>query len=183
MVDRIHACIHGPPTDALPQIWKKFLDVTRDVDVSAAPKANGSPGGDPAATGAVDEGSGKDAAKSSAKDDKAKEAEAAEKESRGLDELLQQHGAAKFKQAFWDYCILEDPDSLMLRFLRARSWDVEKAFAMLASTVKWRIETDVRGILEKGEEGLCEEPGVKKNLSMAKCYFHGTDRQGRYVGR
>lgn len=75
----------------------------------------------------------------------------------------------------------EQPDAVMLRFLRARSWDVDQAFKMLASTIKWRIETDVEGILAKGEEGLAKQEGVKKNLGMAKCYFHGTDKQNRPV--
>lgn len=67
----------------------------------------------------------------------------------------------------------------MLRYLRARSWDVSKAFNMLANALKWRLDNDVAGIIERGEEGLCKEEGIKKNFGMAKCYFHGTDRGGR----
>lgn len=73
-------------------------------------------------------------------------------------------------QHFWLFCMAEDPDVLMLRFLRARKWDVEKAFNMLTSTIKWRIDTDIAGILERGEEGLCKSEGVKKNFKLGKSF-------------
>lgn len=96
-----------------------------------------------------------------------------------LDDLLKDHGAAQLHKAFWQFCMGEDPDALLLRFLRARKWDVDKAWKMLASTLKWRIETNIDPIIAAGEEGLCKDEGVKKNFELGKCYYHGTDKEGR----
>ncbi|KAI8995140.1 CRAL-TRIO domain-containing protein [Gaertneriomyces semiglobifer] len=71
-------------------------------------------------------------------------------------------------------CAFDAPDQFMLRFLRARKWDVTKAVQMCISTLQWRIETDIRGVLTKGEEGL--DPA---ELECNKSYFMGTDLQGR----
>ena len=49
---------------------------------------------------------------------------------------------------FWRMVKADHPDSLFLRFLRARKWDVSKAIVMLVATMRWRNkELDVRSIL------------------------------------
>ena len=168
------------------QIWKLFLDATKDVDIAEVGSSRGAntdpdPSSSNSSTEATADAGGKDAAKKQAKDDDAKEKQAEAEEAKALAQLLEKHGAEGLKRGFWQYAIGEDPDALMLRFLRARSWDTEKAFHMLASTIKWRLDTDVAGIIAMGEEGLCKLPGVKKILALGKCYYHGTDRQGRPV--
>jgi hypothetical protein len=90
----------------------------------------------------------------------------------------------------------EHPDSLLLRFLRARKWDVGKAFAMMASNILWRKEAGVdEEVLPQGEEFALEQsrsasatPKEKKNgadfinqLKSGKSYLHGFDRDGRPV--
>lgn len=42
------------------------------------------------------------------------------------------------RQSFWSMVKNDNPDALLLRFLRARKWDVEKALVMLVSTLQWR---------------------------------------------
>lgn len=45
---------------------------------------------------------------------------------------------------FWRMVKSDHPDSLFLRFLRARKWDVNKAIVMLVATMRWRSkEIDV----------------------------------------
>ena len=45
---------------------------------------------------------------------------------------------------FWRMVKADHPDSLFLRFLRARKWDVNKAIVMLVATMHWRSkELDV----------------------------------------
>ncbi|RKO84765.1 hypothetical protein BDK51DRAFT_52905, partial [Blyttiomyces helicus] len=51
----------------------------------------------------------------------------------------------------------DDPDQLVLRFIRARKWDVEKAVAMTLNAIRWRLEFDVANLLEKGEQVLDPE--------------------------
>lgn len=90
----------------------------------------------------------------------------------------------------------EHPDSVLLRFLRARKWDVGKAFSMLSSNMLWRKQADVDDdILPKGElyslersrnENLSakekkEGEDFISQLKMGKSFLHGFDRQGRPV--
>ncbi|CAG8049500.1 unnamed protein product [Penicillium olsonii] len=90
----------------------------------------------------------------------------------------------------------EHPDSLLLRFLRARKWDVGKAFSMMASTILWRKEMEVDDeILPRGEAYALEQSRGKgvsakekkegadliNQLKMGKSFLHGFDREGRPV--
>lgn len=90
----------------------------------------------------------------------------------------------------------EHPDSLLLRFLRARKWDVGKGFAMMMSNILWRKEVHVDDdILPKGELHALEQSRDEKlstkeqkegrdfieQLKMGKSFLHGFDKQGRPV--
>jgi hypothetical protein len=90
----------------------------------------------------------------------------------------------------------EHPDALLLRFLRARKWDVGKAFSMMASHILWRKELEVDNeILPRGEEyalnqSRSSEASAKdkkdgadfiNQLKMGKSFLHGFDREGRPV--
>ncbi|KAJ5951215.1 uncharacterized protein N7479_009628 [Penicillium vulpinum] len=90
----------------------------------------------------------------------------------------------------------EHPDSLLLRFLRARKWDVGKAYSMMTSNILWRKELEVdEEILPQGEEYALEQSrsatatskekkeGVDfmNQLRMGKGFIHGFDRDGRPV--
>lgn len=45
---------------------------------------------------------------------------------------------AELREAFWSMVKSDNPDALLLRFLRARKWDVEKALVMMVATMQWR---------------------------------------------
>ena len=97
------------------------------------------------------------------------------------------------RKAFWGMVKNDHPDGLLLRFLRARKWDVERALIMLISTMQWRMhEMHVdEDVIKKGEGGAAAESqssnaATKKEgedfmaqLRLGKSFLHGTDREGR----
>ena len=96
------------------------------------------------------------------------------------------------REAFWSMSKHDHPDALLLRFLRARKWDVHSAIIMAISTLHWRIK-DVKvdeDIMRNGEEAAAKQtmPTEKKEaedfltqLRMGKSFLHGTDLQGRPI--
>ncbi|KAI9773466.1 MAG: hypothetical protein M1840_007683 [Geoglossum simile] len=99
------------------------------------------------------------------------------------------------RAAFWSMVKHDHPDGLLLRFLRARKWDVERALVMLVSTMHWRgqemhVDDDV---IKEGEGGALQatqgpDIEVKKEaedflaqLRIGKSYIHGLDKHGRPV--
>jgi len=97
------------------------------------------------------------------------------------------------RTTFWSMVKHDHPDALLLRFLRARKWDIEKALVMMISTMKWRatdmhVDDDVmkNGELGSLEDSMSSDP-VKKRLGsgvidqtrMGKSFLHGCDKAGR----
>lgn len=92
-------------------------------------------------------------------------------------------------KTIWNMIKFDDPDAVMLRFLRARKWDVDKALVMLVSTMKWRI-TEMHvddDVMVNGEEHAAAEAekdpkGFMRDFimhfRMGKTYLHGVDRGG-----
>ncbi|GAA96890.1 uncharacterized protein L969DRAFT_94852 [Mixia osmundae IAM 14324] len=166
-------------TKCLKEFWSKFLKLAKEGESPIAGVKASKQG---AEDGQGDEKKGGAAAfGGKAKDDKAKDAQAAEKEKKELSALIGKHGSEKFHDAFWEFARGENPDALCLRFLRARKWDVDRAFMMMAAAVKWRIEEGVEEIRRLGEEGLCKEDGFQLQYDKGKSYIHGTDKNGRPV--
>ncbi|KAI5789853.1 CRAL-TRIO domain-containing protein [Pyronema domesticum] len=87
---------------------------------------------------------------------------------------------------FWSMVKCDDPDALLLRFLRARKWDAEKALEMMMKTMSWRGRVmDVATVVKEGE-GVpfrrgAEDAGFMHQLIAGKSYLHGTDIDGRPV--
>lgn len=73
-------------------------------------------------------------------------------------------------------------DSLMLRFLRARKWNVTNGMNMILKAFKWRTEDDIEEVKSKNEDELDSTyRGFKLQMEMGKSYVHGTDKTGRPV--
>ncbi|KAI0536828.1 CRAL/TRIO domain-containing protein [Xylaria digitata] len=105
---------------------------------------------------------------------------------------LQQHISGKspetFREGLWGFILSEHPDALVLRFLRARKWDVEKAMIMLVSAVDWRIKRNIaETIIYRGESvGLENDPSTDERGFIAqyrsgKSYIRRKDKENRLV--
>ena len=97
------------------------------------------------------------------------------------------------RATFWSMVKHDHPDALLLRFLRARKWDVEKALVMMVSTMRWR-SADVHvddDIMKNGELSSLEaangSDSAKRRLGedflaqmrLGKSFLHGVDKNGR----
>ena len=107
--------------------------------------------------------------------------------------VLESQSPETIRTAFWSMVKHDDPDGLLLRFLRARKWNVQNALVMLISTMHWRmqgmhVDDDV---VRRGEGGALED-SVSSNAStkkeghdfleqmrLGKSFLHGTDKEGR----
>lgn len=96
-------------------------------------------------------------------------------------EALEHNTPEELRETFWRLVKCDDPDSLLLRFLRARKWHVGDAIVMLVATIHWRTrEFDVESILQRGEEWAAEhDVPLLQQLRVGKSFFHGTDKYGR----
>lgn len=85
---------------------------------------------------------------------------------------------------FWNMLRTDTPDNLLLRFVRARKWDVDKSLAMFANTLHWRLkEANVDQILWDGDRIPFEnkEDGFILQMQLNKAYFRGVDKAGRPI--
>lgn len=92
-----------------------------------------------------------------AKSDADKEAQRIAEEQAQLEELLRTHGPDAFRKAAWQFLDFDDPDGALLRFLRARKWDVTRAMNMCGATLHWRLENKVEDLVAAGELGNGKE--------------------------
>ncbi|EMC99625.1 hypothetical protein BAUCODRAFT_62758 [Baudoinia panamericana UAMH 10762] len=115
-------------------------------------------------------------------------------QTREFQQALASQTPEQLRDAFWSMVKHDHPDALLLRFLRARKWDVHAALIMLVSTMHWRsqeISVD-DDIMAKGElhalqqETTSSSAAEKKEgadfmaqLRMGKSFLHGTDKDGR----
>jgi hypothetical protein len=116
-------------------------------------------------------------------------------QSKEFKQALEDMKPEEIRTAFWSMVKGDNPDSLLLRFLRARKWDTKKALVMLISTMRWRLlEMHVDDdIMFHGEElALKQSRGSdakekKKGddfltqIRLGKSFLHGVDRAGRPI--
>jgi len=78
------------------------------------------------------------------------------------------------KEEFFFMMSCDEPDSVALRFLRARKWSVPRAIKMTTACLQWRIEWNVRALLEGGEQNIDEEV-----FKSGKAFIFGRDKENR----
>ena len=179
MADHTHAIlliITGNLTEEqeqkLQELWMKFFETCEnasdDAD-SSAQKQGG--GGD---LGGWDENKSGPEGAGIPKDDKAKDELKAKEEQAALDDLLKTYGASALRNTFWKFVKMDNPDTDVLRFLRARKWDVSRAFAMMAGCMKWRLDNNVEELAENGDLGNAKIEKFLDQQRSGKTYAMGT---------
>jgi hypothetical protein len=118
-------------------------------------------------------------------------------EIKSLKDLLQDITADELRAGLLSTAKNDNPDGLLLRFLRARKFDVGKSFNMMLRAMVWRIkqvQVDEKVLLNSELQALQESKNKLKphdakeaedflaQVRMGKCYQHGEDKQGRPVG-
>ncbi|KAI1809161.1 CRAL/TRIO domain-containing protein [Poronia punctata] len=116
-------------------------------------------------------------------------------ESKAYHETLAKHTPDEIRSTIWSMVKHDNPDALLLRFLRARKWDLQRALVMLVSTMNWRAsEMNVDGeLMMHGEEYALlkertgDEPAKKQGqdflaqMRLGKSYCYGVDKAGRPI--
>ncbi len=109
-------------------------------------------------------------------------------------ETLASQSPESIRDTIWSMIKHDHPDALVLRFLRARKWDAERALIMLVSTMNWRaqeMKVD-EDIMRNGEaaalaaEKMTDDASAQKlghdfmaQIRKGISYVHGHDKQGR----
>lgn len=86
--------------------------------------------------------------------------------------------------ALWDSLRQDSIDNFILRFIRARKWDIDNSLMMLSHSIEWRYkESKVDEILRNGELQALKDKkeGVIKQFKSGKCIIRGRDKKGRPI--
>ncbi|KAF9425762.1 hypothetical protein BGZ76_003082 [Entomortierella beljakovae] len=88
----------------------------------------------------------------------------------------------RVRPALWNNVLGDHPDALLLRFLRARKWNVSNGLNMILKAFKWRIEDDIEEVKANNEEALTAKyRGFSHQMEIGKSFVYGTDKLGRPV--
>ncbi|CEH11734.1 Phosphatidylinositol transfer protein PDR16 and related proteins [Ceraceosorus bombacis] len=102
-------------------------------------------------------------------------------EAKEMRTFLDRYGGERLRTVFWEMVKGEHPDALMLRFLRARKWDVDRAIAVIGATAAFRIENDVEALVRGGELELCKTKGGRNIFQNGISYVYGASYTGEPV--
>ncbi|KAF9948760.1 hypothetical protein BGZ65_007852 [Modicella reniformis] len=101
---------------------------------------------------------------------------------RNSSSLTQRFTGEELYNSFWKLPLLEHPDSVILKFLRARKWVLEDALTMLVSSLKWRIVERLNELTELSDVELdAKYPNFVEQMRMGKAYIRGADPLGRPI--
>jgi hypothetical protein len=93
-----------------------------------------------------------------------------------------------FNRSLWEAFLADHPDTTILRFLRARDFDVVKAVDMFVSSINWREERQIQRTIIAGGESVAlktsltaDEEAFMAQYRSGKSYVRGTDKDDHPV--
>lgn len=104
-----------------------------------------------------------------------------QQEAKEMRNFLAKYGGDRLRKVFWQMVKGEHPDAIMLRLLRARKWNIDRAVAVLGSTAAWRVENNVEEINRGGELVLTSTRGGFNVLNNGVSYMYGATPNGEPV--
>lgn len=102
----------------------------------------------------------------------------------GVHASLQNMNPDETRTDFWNMIRGDFPDGLLLRFIRARKWELDKSLQMIAKTLEWRVNVSkVDTIIYEGERAAYADgqEGFLRNLELQKAVICGRDKDGRPI--
>ncbi|KAG0265471.1 hypothetical protein DFQ27_000608 [Actinomortierella ambigua] len=83
-------------------------------------------------------------------------------------------------KTFWKLTMMDHPDMIVLKFLRARKWVLDDAMKMFLNALKWRIVERLDELVELSDVELdAKYPKFIKQMELGKGYLRGADPLGR----
>lgn len=107
-----------------------------------------------------------------------------------LEKALPLIPGTQLRATFWNMVATDNPDAVVLRFLRARKWDIDAAYSMITNTLRWRLHMRVDDIVALGENGIRDELNKLQpdlgdcfitQLNSGKAYLGGPDKADRGI--
>lgn len=116
-------------------------------------------------------------------------------ETKMVENALSKITPAELRQGMLDLLKHDHPDTMLLRFLRARKWDLPRAFAMAMEAMVWRVKEghvdddvlpngELHAVMQERGSNAVEKKAGKDFLAqmrMGKAWVHGTDKLGRPI--
>ncbi|KAG9322845.1 hypothetical protein KVV02_008788 [Mortierella alpina] len=83
---------------------------------------------------------------------------------------------ADLQKAFWKLTMMDHPDLILLKFIRARKWNLDDAMKMFLNALKWRIVERLDELIELSDVELeAKYPKFIEQMKVGKGYLRGAD--------
>ncbi|KAF9931465.1 hypothetical protein FBU30_010081 [Linnemannia zychae] len=81
---------------------------------------------------------------------------------------------------FWKITMMDHPDLVVLKYIRARKWVIDDAIKMVLNALKWRVVEQLDELVELSDVELdAKYPKFIEQLKSGKGYLRGADSLGR----
>ncbi|KAG0040687.1 hypothetical protein BGZ82_011225 [Podila clonocystis] len=82
----------------------------------------------------------------------------------------------QLQKVFWKLTMMDHPDLIILKFIRARKWNLDDAMKMFLNALKWRIVERLDELAELSDVELdAKYPKFIEQMKMGKGYLRGAD--------